>query len=112
MCVDCAAKPQLPRSAAAFLRHEGQTCPAAFVRFGSGLRSCTGRRSLQFADRGEDGTGVTHDAGTDLDQLQMQTGQRPASHGPGQVDAAQKGGQVVGQRVQSQPDLVVAEPLA
>ena len=59
-----------------------------------------------------DGAGVTHNAGINRDQLRLQAGQRPVSHGLGQIDAAQKGGQVVGQRVQLQPDLVVAEPLA
>ena len=46
---------------------------------------------------------MTHDAGTDLDQLEVKAGQRPVGHGLGQLDAAQEGGQVVGQRVQLQP---------
>ena len=55
---------------------------------------------------------MAHDAGADLDQLQLQAGQRPVGHGLGQIDAAQEGGQVLGQRVQLQPHLIVAEPLA
>lgn len=46
-----------------------------------------------------DSTGVTHDTSPDLDQLQLQAGQRPVGHGLGQLDAAQEDGQVVGQRV-------------
>ena len=45
----------------------------------------------------------------DLDQLQLQAGQRPVGHGLGQLDAAQEGGQVVRQGVQLQPHLIVAE---
>ena len=56
-----------------------------------------------------DCTGVTHDPRTDLDQLELQACQRPVRHGFGQFDAAQECGQVVGQRVQLQPHLVVAE---
>ena len=52
---------------------------------------------------------MADDAGSDLDQLELQAGQRPISHRLGQLDAAQEGGQVVGQRVQLQPHLVVAE---
>ena len=55
---------------------------------------------------------MTHDAGTHLDQLQLQAGHRPVGHGHGQFDAAQERCQVVGQRVQLQPDRVIAEPLA
>ena len=56
-----------------------------------------------------DGAGVTDDAGADLDQLQLQAGEGPIGHGLGQVDAAQEGSQVVGQRLELQPHLVVAE---
>jgi hypothetical protein len=59
-----------------------------------------------------DGAGVAHDAGADLDQLQLQAGQRPVGYRLGQLDAAQEGGQVVGQCVQLQPHLIVAEPPA
>lgn len=45
----------------------------------------------------------------DLDQLQLQAGQRPLGHFLGQFDTAQEGGLVVGRRVQLQPDLIVAE---
>jgi len=55
---------------------------------------------------------VAHDAGPHLDQFQLQAGQRPVGHGLGQLDAAQKCCQVVGQRVQLQPNLVVAMQLA
>src|SRR3546814_7815579 len=55
------------------------------------------------------GAGVADDAGADLDQLELQAGQRPVRHGLGQFDAAQEGCQVVGQRVQLQPHLVVPE---
>ena len=44
-----------------------------------------------------------------MDQLQLQAGERPVGHFLGQLDAAQEGGQVVGQGLQLQPDLVVAE---
>ena len=59
-----------------------------------------------------DSAGMAHHAGPDLDQLELQAGQRPVRHGHGQFDAAQEGGQIVGQRVQLQPDLVIVEPLA
>jgi len=59
-----------------------------------------------------DGTGMAHHACPDLDQLELQAGERPVSHLLRQLDAAQEGGQVVGQRVQLQPHLVVAEPPA
>ena len=52
---------------------------------------------------------MTDDTRPDLDQLQLQAGQRPVGHGLGQLDAAQECGQVVGQRVQLQPHLIVAE---
>ncbi len=44
-----------------------------------------------------------------VDQLELQAAERPVGHGLRQFDAAQEGGQIVGQRVQVQPDLVVAE---
>jgi hypothetical protein len=111
------------------LQRGGQTCRAAFVQFGSGSRSCAWRWRSKAADGGEDGAhhragkrnfgqvegdgaGVAHDAGADLDQLELKAGQRPVGHGLGQLDAAQKGGQVVGQRVQLRRDLVVVEPAA
>ena len=53
--------------------------------------------------------GVAHDTRPDLDQLELQAGQRPVGHGLWQLDAAHEGGQIVGQRVQLQPHLVVAE---
>ena len=56
--------------------------------------------------------GVTQDAGTNLNQLQLQARQRPVGRGLRQRDAAQERGQIVGEGVQLQPDLVVAEPLA
>ena len=56
-----------------------------------------------------DGAGLTDDAGADLDQLQLQTGQRPVRHGSGQFDAEQEGGRVVCKGVHLQPHLVVAE---
>ena len=59
-----------------------------------------------------DGAGMAHHAAPDPNQFQLQAGQRPVGHGLGQVDAAQEGGQVVGQRVQLQPHLVVAETFA
>ena len=55
---------------------------------------------------------MAHDAGHDLNQFQLQAGQRPVGHRLGQFDAAQERGQIVGQCVQLQPQLVVAEPLA
>lgn len=55
------------------------------------------------------GAGVTDDAGTDLDQFELQAGQRQLGHFLGQFDTAQEGCQVVGQHVQFQPHLVVAE---
>ena len=59
-----------------------------------------------------DGAGVTHDAGTHLDQLELEGCQRPVGHGLWEIDAAQERCQVVGQRVQLQPDLIVTKPLA
>jgi len=50
-----------------------------------------------------DVAGIAHDAGTDLDQLELKAGRRPVGLGLGQLDAAQEGGQVLGQRVQLQP---------
>ena len=55
---------------------------------------------------------MTHDAGADLDQLERQAGQRPVDHRLRQFDATQEFGQVVGQRMQLQPHLDVAEPPA
>ena len=52
------------------------------------------------------------DTRPDLDQFQLQAGERPVGHGLGQLDAAQEGGQVVSEGVQLQPHLVVAEPSA
>jgi len=54
-----------------------------------------------------DGAGVTHDTRPDLDQLELEAGQRPVGHGLGQFDAAQEGGQVVGQRMKPKADLVL-----
>ena len=88
-------------------RYAGQTCPAAFVRSGPGSRSRAERGRAKSADRGEDGAhhracdrnlcqlegdgaGVADDAGSDLDQLQLQAGQRPVGHGLGQLDTSQK----------------------
>jgi hypothetical protein len=110
-------------------QHLRQTCRAGFVQFRHGWRSGAYRNRPQPADRGQDGvdhrsgdghlgqlesdgTGVADDAGPDLDQLQLQPGQRPVCHGLGQFDVAHEGREVVGQRVQLQPHLVVAEPLA
>jgi len=110
-------------------QRSGQTCLAAFVQFWLGPRSRAYRWRSKAADRGEDGAyhragdghlgqlegdgaGVTDYAGADLDQLQLQAGEGPIGHGFGQVDAAQEGGQIVGQCVQLQPHLVVAEPSA
>jgi hypothetical protein len=53
-----------------------------------------------FGQLESDGAGVTHDAGPNLDQLQLQAGQRPVGHRSWQFDAAQEPGQIVGQRVQ------------
>lgn len=47
--------------------------------------------------------------GADLDQLELHAGGRPVGHSLGQFNAAQEGGEVVGQRGQLQPHLVVAE---
>src|SRR3546814_17764250 len=55
------------------------------------------------------GAGVADDPGADLDQLELQAGQRPVRHGLGQFDAAQESCQVVGQRVQLKPIIVVPE---
>ena len=56
-----------------------------------------------------DGAGVAHDAGADLDQLELEAGQRPVGHFLGQFDTAQEGCQVVGQHMQLQSHLVAAE---
>jgi hypothetical protein len=111
------------------LQRSGRTCLAAFVQFGLGWRSSACWRRSQPTDGGEDGAhhragdghfgqlggdgaGVTDDAGAELGQLQLQAGQRPVGHRLGQHDAAQEGGQVVGQGVQLQPQQVVAKLLA
>ena len=77
-------------------------------------------------DRGEDGAyhragyghlgqlegdcaGVTDDAGTDFDQLELQAVQLPLGHFLGQLDAAQEGCEVVGQCVQLQAHFIVVE---
>ena len=52
---------------------------------------------------------MTDDAGTDLDQLELQAGQRPLGHFLGQLDAAQEGCEVVGQCVQLQAHFIVVE---
>jgi len=56
-----------------------------------------------------DGTDVADDVGIDFDQFELGAGQRPVDHRLGQFTAPQEGGQVVSQRLQLQPDLVVAE---
>ena len=55
---------------------------------------------------------MAHHAGTDLGQLELETGQRPVDHCLGRIEAAQECGQVVGQRMQLQPHLIIAKPLA
>ena len=78
----------------------GQTCPAAFVRSRAVSASRARRWRSQSADGGEDGahhragdshlghlegdgTGVADNAGTDLDQLELQARQTPIGHGLG-----------------------------
>lgn len=56
-----------------------------------------------------DDAGVTHDTRPDLDQFQLQTDEGPFGHGVWQHNAAQEGGQIVGQRVQLQSHPVVVE---
>ena len=58
--------------------------------------------------------GVTHDTRPDLDQSELLAGQRPFRQLFGQLDAAEEGGQVVGQCVQLQRhlDVNVTEPSA
>jgi hypothetical protein len=51
---------------------------------------------------------MAHNACPNLDQLELEAGQRPIGDCLGKLDAAQEDGQVVGQRVQLQLDLVVA----
>jgi len=46
--------------------------------------------------------GVTQHAGTDPDQFGLEARQRPVGHGLGQFDAAQEGGEVMGQSVLEQ----------
>lgn len=93
------------------------------------LSSCRRRRRPQTLDRGDDGAdhrprhgdlgqferdgaGVTHDTRADLDQLELQAGQRPVCHRFGQPDMAEEDGEVVGQSMELEPDLVVPEPAA
>jgi hypothetical protein len=59
-----------------------------------------------------DSKGVTHNVGTDLDQPELKAGQLPFGHSLGQLDPAQEGDEVVGQRAQFQPHRFVAEPRA
>lgn len=56
--------------------------------------------------------GVAHDAGANLDQFELQAGQRPVGHLLRQFDAAQERCHVVGQRVHLRPHLVVVQPPA
>ena len=51
---------------------------------------------------------MAHDTGPDLDHLILKAGQRPFGHGLGQFDAVQERAQIVGQYVQLQPYLAVA----
>lgn len=48
------------------------------------------------------GTGMTHDAGPDLDQFDLEAAQQPVGHRFGKLDAAQEGREVVGQRLRAQ----------
>ena len=108
------------------VQRNGQTCHATFVQFERGSRSCASRGRSKTSDGAEDsshhrtddgdlgrlegdGASVTDDTHPDLDQLQLQAVQRPVRHDLGQFDAAQGGGQIVGQRDLLQPYLVVAE---
>ena len=50
----------------------------------------------------KDGAGVADDAGTKLDQFELQVDQRPLGHFLGQFDTAQEDGQIVGQRIRLQ----------
>ena len=59
-----------------------------------------------------DGSVMARDPSADLYQLEQEAGQRPIRHRFGQLDTAKEGGEVVGQRMQLQPHLVVAEPPA
>lgn len=56
------------------------------------------------------GAGVAHDAGTDLDQLELQAGQRPIRHGFGQADIREEDSEDVGQCVELEPNLAVPQP--
>ncbi len=58
------------------------------------------------------GAGVTDDARADLDQLDLEAGQRSLGRFLGQFDTAQEGCHVVGQHVRLEAHLVVAELLA
>jgi hypothetical protein len=62
---------------------------------GADHRVCDGDLGELEGDR----TGMAHNAGACLDQLELQAGQRPVGHFFGQFDAPQEGGKVVGQRV-------------
>lgn len=120
-------RPQPPCSGSAAVFFSAAGRPILPLSFILGVdRGRAQRWRSQSADRGEDGAyhragggrlgqlesdgaGVTDDTRPDLDQLQLQAGQRPVRHGLGQFDAAQECCQVVGQCVQLQPHLVVAE---
>jgi hypothetical protein len=68
-------------------------------------------RSRHLGQLESDGAAVANDADSVLDQFQLQAGQRPVVHCLRQLDTAQEGCQILGQHVQLQPDLVVAESL-
>ena len=56
--------------------------------------------------------GVAHDAGSDLDPVQLKAGQRPVGHGVRECDAAQERGNVAGQRMQLHSHFGVVKALA
>jgi hypothetical protein len=58
---------------------------------------CAGNHNL-FHLKG-DGAGVTHEAGPNLDQFELQAGQRSVGHDLEQLDTSQEGGQIVGPRL-------------
>ncbi len=55
---------------------------------------------------------VAHDIGPDLDELVAQGGERPMFHSLGQRQGAQEVAEITGERMELEPDLVVAETVA
>ncbi len=59
-----------------------------------------------------DVTAMTHDLGADLDELLPKRRQRPVFDLLRQRQGAQEGAEIIGERMELEPDLIVAETVA